>query len=230
MATYEMSGRGSYGFALVRLEAGESYVSEAGAMFRASDNMEIDVTTRSRGGGGLMRGVRRMLAGESFFLSTYRTRDGAPGEVALAPTLSGEVELIECGGGAGGGWLCAGGSFLGASEGLELDTQFQGLRGALSGESLSFLSASGRGEMLVSAFGGIRRLEVNGKLTVDTGHVVAFQSGLDYALDRAGGSWVQSFLASEGVVLNFSGRGAVYVQSHNPDEFGRRLGGKMPAR
>ena len=84
--------------------------------------------------------------------------------------------------------------------------------------------------MLVSAFGGVRRLEVDGKLTVDTGHVVAFQSGLDYTLDRAGGSWIQSFLASEGVVLNFSGRGSVYVQSHNPGEFGRRLGGKMPAR
>ena len=228
MATYEMSERGSYGFALVRLEAGESYVSEAGAMFRASDNVEIDVTTRTKGGGGgLMRGVRRMLAGESFFLSTYRTRDGEPGEVALAPALAGEAALIEC---AGGGWLCAGGSFLGASDGLEIDTQFQGLRGVFSGESLSFLSVSGRGELLASAFGSIRRLEVDGRLTVDTGHVVAFEHTLDYTLDRVGGSWIQSFLASEGVVLNFSGRGSVYVQSHNPGEFGKSLGGRMPPR
>lgn len=229
MATYEMSERGSFGWVLAKIEPGETFVSEAGAMFRASDNVEIDVTTRTRGGGGgLMRGVRRMLAGESFFLSTYRTRDGAPGEVALAPTLAGETELIECR--DGGGWLCAGGSFLGASDGLEIDTQFQGLRGVFSGESLSFVSVSGRGELIASAFGSIRRLEVDGRLTVDTGHVVAFEDTLDYTLDRVGGSWLQSFLASEGVVLNFGGRGSVYVQSHNPSEFGKSLGGKMPPR
>ena len=229
MSEYIMSERGSFGSVLVKIGPGETFVSESGAMFRASDNVDIDVTTRNRsGGGGLMSGVRRMMAGESFFLSTYRTRDGAPGEVALAPTLAGEVAFIECRG--GGRWLCAGGSFLGASQGLDLDTQFQGLRGALSGESLSFLAASGVGELLVSAFGSVQTIEVDGKLTVDTGHVVAFQDTLEYSLDRAGGSWIQSFLASEGVVLNFSGRGTVYVQSHNPDEFGRRLGGMMPPR
>ena len=224
-----VSERGSFGSVLVKIGPGETFVSEAGAMFHASDNVEIDVTTRNRSGsGGLMGGVRRMLAGESFFLSTYRTRDGAPGEVALAPTLVGEVALIECRG--GGRWMCAGGSFLGASQGIDLDTQFQGLRGVFSGESLSFLAASGVGELLVSAFGSVQAIEVDGRLTVDTGHVVAFQDTLDYSLDRVGGSWLQSFLASEGVVLNFSGRGAVYVQSHNPDEFGRRLGGLMPPR
>ena len=228
MSEYVVSERGSFGSVLVKIGPGETFVSEAGAMFHASDNVDIDVTTRNRSGsGGLMGGVRRMLAGESFFLSTYRTRDGAAGEVALAPTLVGEVAVIEC---RGGRWLCAGGSFLGASQGIDLDTQFQGLRGMFSGESLSFVAASGVGELLVNAFGSVQAIEVDGKLTVDTGHVVAFQDTLDYSIDRIGGSWIQSFLASEGVVLNFSGRGVVYVQSHNPDEFGRRLGGAMPPR
>lgn len=228
MSEYVVSERGSFGSVLVKIGPGETFVSEAGAMFHASDNVDIDVATRNRSGsGGLMGGVRRMLAGESFFLSTYRTRDGAAGEVALAPTLVGEVAIIEC---RGGRWLCAGGSFLGASQGIDLDTQFQGLRGMFSGESLSFVAASGVGELLVNAFGSVQAIDVDGKLTVDTGHVVAFQDTLDYSIDRIGGSWIQSFLASEGVVLNFSGRGVVYVQSHNPDEFGRRLGGAMPPR
>ena len=228
MSEYVVSERGSFGSVLVKIGPGETFISEAGAMFHASDNVDIDVATRNRSGsGGLMGGVRRMLAGESFFLSTYRTRDGAAGEVALAPTLVGEVAIIEC---RGGRWLCAGGSFLGASQGIDLDTQFQGLRGMFSGESLSFVAASGVGELLVNAFGSVQAIEVDGKLTVDTGHVVAFQDTLDYSIDRIGGSWIQSFLASEGVVLNFSGRGVVYVQSHNPDEFGRRLGGAMPPR
>jgi uncharacterized protein (TIGR00266 family) len=197
-------------------------------MFRASSNVDIDVTTRSKGVGGLMSGIKRLLAGESFFFSTYRTVDGTRGEVGLAPTLAGEVAVIECSG--RNRWLCAGGSYLGSTESLQLDTEFQGLRGVFSGESLSFLAVEGQGELLVSAFGSIREIDVAGELTVDTGHVVAFEESLDYTLGRAGGSWIQSMLASEGIVLNFSGEGRLYVQSHNPDEFGSRLGGLMPPR
>ena len=228
MASYSVLEKGSYGSVLVELGPSEGFVSEAGAMFRASSNVDIDVTTRSKGVGGLMSGIKRLLAGESFFFSTYRTVDGTRGEVGLAPTLAGEVAVIECSG--RNRWLCAGGSYLGSTESLQLDTEFQGLRGVFSGESLSFLAVEGQGELLVSAFGSIREIDVAGELTVDTGHVVAFEESLDYTLGRAGGSWIQSMLASEGIVLNFSGEGRLYVQSHNPDEFGSRLGGLMPPR
>ena len=67
-------------------------------MFRASSNVDIDVTTRSRRSGGLMAGVRRMLANDSFFLSTYRVNDQSDGEVGLAPTLQREIEVIDCDG------------------------------------------------------------------------------------------------------------------------------------
>ena len=228
MASYKIPQKGSYGSVLVELGPSEGFVSESGAMFRASSNIDIDVTTRSKGAGGLMSGIKRLIAGESFFFSTYRSKDGRRGEVGLAPTLAGEVAVIECSG--RNRWLCAGGSYLGSTESLGLDTEFQGLRGVFSGESLSFLAVEGQGELLVSAFGSIREIRVDGDLTVDTGHVVAFEDSLDYTLGRAGGSWIQSMLASEGVVLNFSGQGRIYVQSHNPDEFGSRLGGLMPPR
>ena len=228
MPNYTVSQAGSYRSVIVELDRGENFTSEAGVMFRASDNIEIDVTTRSRGVGGLMSGVRRMMSGESFFLSTYRTRDGGPGEIGLAPTLAGDVAVIECSG--AGGWLCAGGSYLGSSDGLSIDTQFQGFRGMLSGESLFFLDIGGRGQLLVSAFGSVKEVEVDGALVVDTGHIVAFEDSLEYAVGKAGGSWLQSFLSSEGVVMRFSGQGKVYLQSHNPDQFGQSLGGLMPPR
>ena len=65
---------------------------------------------------------------------------------------------------------------------------------------------------------------------VDTGHVVAFEDTLEFTVGRAGGSWIQSFLSSEGLVMNFTGRGKIYVQSHNPNEFGKTLGGMLPPR
>ena len=224
----EILGEGAFSSALVRLAPGEAFVSESGAMVRASANVDVDVTTRSRGKGGILAGVKRLLAGESFFLSTYRVTDGRAGEVGLAPVLQGEVRQLALDGSAA--WLCAGASYVGSDAGLELDTQFQGLKGLFSGEGLFFLRVNGAGTLLVSAFGALEELPVDGELVVDGGHVVAFEESLTYSLGKAGGSWLQSFLGGEGVVLRFRGRGRLLVQSHNRGEFGSTLGGRLPPR
>lgn len=224
----EIQGEGAFESALVRLQSGETFVSESGAMYRASSNVDIDVTTRSRGKGGLLGGLKRMLSGESFFLSTYKTTDGQSGEVGLAPTHQGQLRMIEVDSSVD--WMCAGGSYLGSSEGLEVDTQFQGFKGFFSGEAPFFVTISGTGQVLVSAFGRIVEMDVTEALTVDTGHLVAFESTLDYTISKAGGSWIQSWLAGEGLVMNFSGQGKILTQSHNPTEFGGRLGPQLPER
>ena len=136
-----VANRGAFGSALVTLQPGEEFVSEAGAMYRASGNMEIEIKSRKREGGGLWgalkEGAKAMFAGESFFLSTYRVKDNRPGEVGLAPILQGEVSSLKVGPET---WICAGGSFLGASSGVELDTQYQGLKkGMFSGEGLVYV-------------------------------------------------------------------------------------------
>jgi uncharacterized protein (TIGR00266 family) len=220
--------RGAFGSALVTLRPGENFISESGAMFRASGNIDIDVTTKSKGKGGILAGIKRLIGGEHFFFSTYRVTDGAQGEVGLAPTLQGEVRLVEVEPSLA--WLCAGASYMGSSSELAIDTQFQGIKGMFSGESLFFLKVSGLGQLLVNAFGRITELEVDGQMIVDTGHVVAFEEGLDYKVTKAGGSWVSSFVAGEGLVLEFSGKGKILVQSHNPKEFGQSIGPLLPAR
>ncbi len=224
----EILDRGAFSSALVKLAPGERFVSESGAMFRASSHIDIDVTTKSAGKGGLLGGLKRLLASEGFFFSTYTNGGGKDGEVGLAPTLQGEIKTIDCDGVSK--WICAGGSYLGSAPDLEVDTQFQGLKGFLTGESLSFVEVSGQGPLLVNAFGRINEIEVAGGLVVDTGHVVAFQDTLTYSLDKAASSWIQSFFAGEGVVLRFTGHGKIYVQSHNPKEFGGILGPLLPER
>lgn len=214
--------------ALVRLNPGEEFVSEAGAMYRTSSNIDVDVTTKSKGQGGVVGGLKRMLAKESFFFATYRVKDSQPGEVGLAPTHLGSVQQIDvkpdC------SWLCTGGSYLGSAAGLQLDTKFQGMKGFVSGESLSFITAHGDGPLLVSAFGRISQPEVDGTLIVDTGHVVAFSDGLTYSIDKVGGGWFNTWLSGEGFVLRFSGRGRILLQSHNPHAFGAVLGPRLPER
>ena len=224
----EIVDRSAFASALVHLDPGEQFVSESGAMFRASSNIEVDVTTKSKGQGGLLGGLKRMIAKESFFFSTYRINDNQPGEVGLAPTLTGSIYKIDvtpkC------GWLCTGGSYLGSGADIQLDTQFQGMKGFVTGESLSFVTAHGTGPLLVSAFGRTWEQEINGTLIVDTGHVVAFTEGLTYSIDKVGSGWLQTWLSGEGFVLRFSGQGRLVLQSHNPSEFGGLLGPKLPER
>jgi uncharacterized protein (TIGR00266 family) len=229
MHVEELHG-GIFSRVIVHLEPGEGFVSEAGAMYRASSNIDIDVTTRSRGGGGgLLGGLGRLLARGTFFLSTYEVSDGRPGEVGLAPTHMGEVRTLRVT--PDTPWMCAGGSFLGAEREVALEARFQGLaKGLLGGEGLALLRASGSGDLVVSAFGMLTEMEVDGELVVDTGHLVAFTEGLDSSIDRVGGGWIATWLAGEGFVLRFSGRGRVLLQSHDPNRFGRILGPLLPER
>lgn len=225
---FEILGAGAFGSLLVHLEPGEKFISESGAMFRASANVDIDVTTKSGGRGGFFSGIKRMFSGEGFFFSTYSVTDGQPGEVGLAPTHQGEIYQIPMDGSSD--WICTGGSYLASTEELATETNFQGLKGIFSGESLAFLRVTGVGDLFVSAFGRISAIDIDEELVVDTGHVVAFESTLEYSISKAGGSWIQSWLVGEGLVLRFKGQGRIYVQSHNPSEYGRTLGPKLPER
>lgn len=224
----EILGKGAFESALVHLESGERFVSESGAMYRTSSNVDVDVTTRSGRSGGFLSGVKRMLASESFFLSTYATTDGQRGEVGLAPTHQGEIFLIDVDPAVT--WVCTGGSYLGSTGELDINTRFQGLKGFVTGESLSFVEVSGRGQLLVNAFGRIVETDIDTPLTVDTGHVVAFENTLRYTMAKAGSSWLQSWLAGEGFVMHFSGQGRILTQSHNPKNFGTALGRLLPPR
>ena len=223
---------GAFGSALIILEPGEKFVSEAGAMYRASANMDIDVESRRKKDEGMWgafkSGIKAMFAGESFFLSSYTPNDGQSGEVGLAPTHQGEVRSVKVGSDV---WICSGGSYLGSSGGITLDTQYQGLtKGMFSKEGLVFVKASGQGDLLVNGFGRISSVDVSGGITIDNGHLIAFTEGLEYTISKAGSGWISSMMSGEGLVMNFRGQGKVLVQSHDPSRLGGVQGPMLPPR
>lgn len=221
---------GKPGFQLVRvvLDPGESFVSEAGKMVRMTPNIDTDVTTRSKGEGGIMGGLKRMLGGDSFFFTKYTVNNQELGEIYLAPTLAGQVGNLNLDGSTR--WVTTGGSYMASGPNIKTEPKWQGFKGMFSGESLVFVEAEGTGPLILDAFGVISPVAVDGSYTVDTGHVVAFESTLNYSIDKVGGSWLTSFLAGEGFVMNFTGKGRVLIQSHNRAEFGASLGPMLPER
>jgi uncharacterized protein (TIGR00266 family) len=187
----------------------------------------IHVETQGRAGGGILGGLKRsLLGGESFFTNLF-TAQGSDGHVSLAPQLCGDMVVHQL---TGQQLFIQGSSYVSAPDSVQIDTKFQGFKGFFSGESLFFLAASGHGPVLLNAFGAIETLDVEGELIVDTGHLVAFTSGLNSEVTKASDGWLSSFLSGEGLVLRIYGKGRLYLQSRNPAEYGKNVGPQLPPR
>lgn len=204
----------------------ETCTAEGGAMIAMSGNLRIETTTHKRSSGSLLKSMKRLLAGESFFLNHF-TAPAQGGEVWVAPVLTGDMMTYEL---QNENLIVQGGSFVACEEGVEVDLGWEGLKSLFSGESIFWLHLKGPGKVVINSFGAIYPIEVNGEYIVDTGHIVAFNETLDFSITKAGASWVSSFLGGEGLVCKFHGYGTVWCQSHNANGFGKTVGPKLRPR
>src|SRR5215213_5998131 len=126
--SYEVLHQPAFALAVVRLQAEQSILAEAGAMVSMSANVEL----QSQMKGGLMGALKRAVGGESAFISTFTAR-GGPGEVCLAPSSPGDVQVLNLNNQA---FFIQGGSFLAAAPTINIDTKLGGAKSFFSGEGL----------------------------------------------------------------------------------------------
>ena len=202
----EIRGNPDYGELLVKLTPGETIRAVSGAMNWMSDDLPI----RARLMGGLVRSVaRKLLGGSSLFITEFSA--DRPEELSLAPTFPGAIQSVAL---ENQRFFLSAGSFLAASDGIDLRTRFYGLKGFFSGSGAFLLEASGTGTVWFSAYGGLVEREISAPLVVDTGHVCAFEPSLDYSI-RGMGGWKQTLFSGEGLTMHFSGEGKIFLQTRN---------------
>jgi uncharacterized protein (TIGR00266 family) len=223
----EILHRPSYAVADVHLQSGEAVIAEGGAMISMSPDVTVTTSTFSRGGGAgaLLAGLKRLLTGESFFMNKFTA--GRDGHVSLAPTLIGDIERVTLDGSKA--LIVQSSSFLAASDSLEMDTKFGGIKGLFSGEAMFWIKFTGKGELLLNSFGALFQVDVDGSFICDTGHIAAYDESLTYKVKKVGG-WKATLLSGEGLVCEFSGKGRLFMQTHNAPGFGKFLGMKLPPR
>lgn len=213
--------------ARIRLDAGETLTTEGGSMVAMSSDVTLETSTKKKGsGGGLLKAAKRLLGGESFFFNHY-TAGTSGADVWLSQSLPGDMMEMRLDGQT---VILQAGSFVACSAGVDFDTGWQGFKNLLSKESLFWLRASGTGTLVISSYGAIYPVRVDGEHIVDTGHIVGFDETLDFKLSKAGKSWISSILGGEGFVCRFKGHGTVWCQSHNAPSFGRVLGPTLRPR
>ena len=213
--------------AKISLDAREELVSEAGAMIAMNGYINASTTLRQGKGGGILGGLKRMVAGESLFLSVFRSPyDGA--EIFLAPKMLGDLLHYSM---SPTGLVVQGSSYLASSADVNIDLGFQGFKSFFSGENIFWLDISGMGDVLLSAFGGIYEIPVEGEYIVDTGHIVAFEKSLTFEISKPpGSSLLSAWLGGEGLVCRFKGNGRLFCQTHNAKSFGQLVGSRLPAQ
>ncbi|HVE86063.1 MAG TPA: TIGR00266 family protein [Myxococcales bacterium] len=208
----------SFAVLKVGLQRGDVLTAEAGSMVSRFPRVKMRTRLNAPPGAGffgllgafLTALVRRAVAGESFMVNDFTCDEG--GEVTLAPTFSGTITARKL---HHQSILLTRGAFLACTGDLKLTMRWGGLRGLLAREGLFFMEVSGTGELFYTSYGGALEVPVNGTLTVDHGHVVAFDTGLDYRIRLPGGGLMGLFASGVGLVVEFSGRGTVVLQSRN---------------
>jgi len=217
----ELIDRPSQAMARVALDSGESLTAESGAMVGMTPNVNVQT-----GSGGIMKGIRRLFGGESFFRNTFTAQSG-PGEVYVAATLPGDLTVLEVGQRQ---YFMQSHAYVASSPSVDIDTKVGGFKTFFGGPGLFVLKTKGQGQLIAGAFGALERIDVQGEYIVDTGHVVAWDEGLQFNITTATDSWIASFLSGEGLVCHFRGNGTLWLQTRNPAEYGAKIGRLLPAR
>ncbi|MBF6383707.1 TIGR00266 family protein [Nocardia farcinica] len=199
------------------LAGGEPMRVESGAMLAHS----AGVTLQAKAEGGILAGLKRsVLAGESFFVSTF-TAPPQGGWVDVAPALPGDMLNLAIT--PDRPYFISRGGWIANSYGVTVESKWGGFANLFGGEGGFGLRAHGEGGVVVGVFGAIDVIDLQPgePITIDTGHVVAYDLAMNFTIRRAvSGRSIQSLKSGEGFVFDFVGPGRVLLQTRNPGAFG----------
>lgn len=205
----------------VELDPGETVIAEAGAMNYMDDGISFEAKmgdgSEANAGlmGKLMGAGKRVLTGESIFMTHFTNTGSGKKTVAFAAPYPGKIIPIDMSK-VNGNLLCQKDAFLCAAYGTKVGIAFTKKLGTgfFGGEGFILQKLMGDGMAFVQAGGTIVKKQLRGEtIKVDTGCLVAFTEGVNYDIQRAG-NLKSMFFGGEGLFLaTLSGTGVVMLQS-----------------
>ncbi|MCK4998124.1 MAG: TIGR00266 family protein, partial [Anaerohalosphaera sp.] len=202
----------------VELDPGEVVIAEAGAMNYMDDGITFeakmgDGSNPSEGFMGKLFGAgKRILTGESLFLTHFTNKGSGKKRVAFAAPYPGKIMAMDMS--SMGELLCQKDAFLCAALGTQVGIAFTKRLGTgfFGGEGFILQKLNGDGMAFLHAGGTIIKKELNNDtIRVDTGCIVAFSPGIDYSIERAG-NLKSMFFGGEGLFLaTLRGTGTVWL-------------------
>ena len=209
-------------FVEVELDPGESAVAEAGSLMYMTDAIKMETVfgdgSQPQSGivGALLGAGKRLLTGESLFMTVFTNQGAGKHRVAFAAPYAGRILALDLKG-MGGTLICQKDAFLCAARGVSVGIAFQRKIGAglFGGEGFIMQRLEGDGLCFVHAGGMVHALELgHGQtLRVDTGCLVALLPSVTYDIQFVGGVKTALF-GGEGLFFaTLTGPGKVWLQS-----------------
>lgn len=204
----------------ISLDRGESIFTQSGGMSWMSSGIEMSTNMK----GGFLKGIGRMLSGESLFMATYTANEDNQ-NITIASSFPGEIRAVELDGSKE--YICQKNAFLCAESDVDISAYVaKGLKaGLFGGEGFILQKVSGRGMVWLELDGSIKELELAAGETikVDSGSIAFFESSVSYTAEMVKG-FKNILFGGEGLFLStLTGPGKVYLQTLSLPRFAGRL-------
>ena len=205
----------------IELDPGETVIAEAGSMCFMEEEIDFeskmgDGSAPSGGFFGALKNIgKRVLTGESIFMTHFTHRGSGKKKVAFAAPYPGKIIAVDLAQ-IGGELICEKDAFLCAALGTSVGIAFNKKLGAglFGGEGFILQRLRGDGLAFFHVGGTVVKRELKGEtLRVDTGCIAAMTAGIQYDIQRAGNLKSMLF-GGEGMFLaTLRGHGTVWLQS-----------------
>jgi uncharacterized protein (TIGR00266 family) len=224
-------------FVEVELDPGEATVAEAGGMMYMDDGIEMETIfgdgSQKQSGflGALMGAGKRLLTGESLFMTVFMNRGSGRRKVAFGAPYPGKIIAVHLSE-IGGDLIAQKDSFLAAAKGVSVGIAFQRKLGVglFGGEGFIMQRLQGDGWVFVHAGGTLteRVLSPGEIIRVDTGCIVAFQPSVSYDIQYVG-KIKSALFGGEGLFFaTLRGPGRVWLQSLPLSRLANRIIAAVP--
>ena len=209
-------------FVEVELDPKETAIAEAGSLMMMDEAIQMETIfgdgAKNSGGfmGKLMGAGKRLITGESLFMTTFTNEGHGKKRVYFAAPYPGKIIPMDLSV-YNGKIICQKDAFLAAAKGVSVGVEFQRKIGVgfFGGEGFIMQKLEGDGMAFIHAGGAIQKIELEPgqKLLVDTGCLVAMTSSVNYDIQTVSGVKTALF-GGEGIFLaSLTGPGTVWVQS-----------------
>ncbi|TRX02261.1 TIGR00266 family protein [Flavobacterium gawalongense] len=206
----------------IELDPQEIVIAEAGSFMMMDNNIQMETIFGDGSGqqtglfGKLLSAGKRVLTGESLFMTAFINQNNTKSKVSFASPYPGKIIPIDLTQ-FEGKFICQKDSFLCAAKGVSVGIEFSKKlgRGLFGGEGFIMQKIEGDGLAFVHTGGTLAKKELaTGEiLKVDTGCIVGYTKDVDYDIEFIGGI-KNSIFGGEGLFYaTLRGPGTVYVQS-----------------
>lgn len=206
----------------IELDPQEVVIAESGGFMMMEDGIKMETIfgdgSNQHSGiwGSLLNAGKRVLTGESLFMTAFQNQSYGKKKVSFAAPYPGKIIPIDLNT-YNGKFICQKDAFLCAAKGVSVGIEFSKKigRGLFGGEGFIMQKIEGDGLAFVHSGGTLAKKELKAGeiMRIDTGCVVGFTQGVDFDIEFIGGI-KNTIFGGEGVFYaTLRGPGTVYIQS-----------------